>query len=251
MQRTVTLPYSLRGGGGGRALCTFLSRAFPHFNRPGPIASRREQREGGREAHPGRTRKPLGRQSPAAPADSSAAADRAPGSAAVFLLSSSTFSSSSSSSPSLKGESSVRRREKNLGRCVGCPAIGSVLAIKMKSKKGSCDGVPGQSGVPRAPTRGGRGKGGLSLSQPESLCLLGRFVPRVSPLPPHTPWPVSRGRLQWMLCSQTKHAGLLFGGGRLSAPLAPCQKHVQPFASCPPPTFVLAPSVEPLPPALP
>lgn len=64
VQRTVTLPYSLRGGGGGRALCTFLSRAFPHFNRPGPIASRREQREGGREAHPGRIRKPPGEAEP-------------------------------------------------------------------------------------------------------------------------------------------------------------------------------------------
>lgn len=51
-------------------------------------------------------------------------------------------------------------------------------------------GVPGQSGVPRAPTRGGKGKGGLSLSQPESLCLLGRFVPRALPPTPPGLYPV-------------------------------------------------------------
>lgn len=119
VQRSVTLPYSLWGGGGGRALCTFSSRAFPHFNKPGPIASRREQRDGGRKAHPGsgRIRNPPGRQSPEAPGDSSAAPDWAPGYAAVFLLLSSS-SSFSSSVPSLKGERRPAKGEK-LGSVCG------------------------------------------------------------------------------------------------------------------------------------
>lgn len=193
-----------RGGGGSRCECQcsarLLSRThcgevgeggrcvpfspvpFLTLTGRGQSPAEGNKGKGGGKPTPAAPESPRGRQSPAGPADSSAGADRAPGSAAVFLLSSSTFSSCSSS-PSLKGESSVRRRERNLGRCVGCPAIGSVLAIKMKSKKGSCDGVPGQSGVPRAPTRGGKGKGGLSLSQPESLCLLGLL----SPVPPATP----------------------------------------------------------------
>lgn len=118
VQRSATLPYSLRGGGEGRALCTFSSRAFPHFNKPGPIASRREQRDGGRKAHPGSgsTRKPPGKQSPEAPSDSSAAPDWAPGYAAVFLLSSS--SSFSSCVPSLKGERRPAKGEK-LGSVCG------------------------------------------------------------------------------------------------------------------------------------
>lgn len=75
VQRTVTLRTRCgEVGEGGRALCTFLSRAFPHFTRPGPIAGRREQREGGREAHPAAAEAPGGRRAlPAAPADSSAA----------------------------------------------------------------------------------------------------------------------------------------------------------------------------------
>lgn len=165
-------------GEGGRCV-PFSPVPFLTLTGRGQSPAEGNKGKGGGKPTPAAPESPWGRQSPAAPADSSAAADRAPGSAAVFLLSSST----SSSSPSLKGESSVRRKERNLGRCVGCPAIGSVLAIKMKSKKGSCDGVPGQSGVPRAPTRGGKGKGGLSLSQPESLCLLGLL----SPVPPVHP----------------------------------------------------------------
>lgn len=54
-----------------------------------------------------------------------------------------------------------------------------------------------------------------------------------------------------MLRSQTKRAGLLFGGGRLSAPLAPCQKHVQSPALCLCESFVSAPSAEPLSPCPP
>lgn len=69
---------------------------------------------------------------------------------------------------------------------------------------------------------------GLLPSQTEPVFSLGRFIPSGTPYP----WPSSRGRWQWMLRSQTKHAGLLFGGGRLSAPLAPCQKHVQPLVFC-------------------
>lgn len=169
----------------------------------------------GREAHPAAAEAPGGRRALRLPLT---AARPGPGScsAALLLLSSST-SSSSSSSPSLKGESGVRRRERNLGRCVGCPEIGWVLAIKMKSKKGSCDGSRDKAGAPAA--RGGKGKGGCRQASRSPFAFLA-FCP------PCPPWPVSRGRLQWMLRSQTKHAGLLFGGGRLSAPLAPCQKHV-------------------------
>lgn len=96
----------------------------------------------------------------------------------------------------------------------------------------------GESGVPRAsslPTgtarRGSRGGGGELLpSRTGSVFLLSSSL--FSLVPPVPPRPSSRGRWQWMLRSQTKHAGLLFGGGGLSAPLAPCQKHVQPPALC-------------------
>lgn len=76
---------------------------------------------------------------------------------------------------------------------------------------------------------GGEQRGGC-CQQTESVFFLSSAL--FSQCPSLPPRPSSCGRWQWMLRSQTKHAGLLFGGGRLSAPLAPCQKHVQPSALC-------------------
>lgn len=101
----------------------------------------------------------------------------------------------------------------------------------------------------------GRRRGALRLSSRERLMGEVEGKPDGVPLLPSAlalpPRPSSCGRWQWMLRSQTKRAGLLFGGGRLFAPLAPCQKHVQSPALCLCESFVSAPSAEPLSPCPP
>lgn len=145
----------------------------------------RNKGTGGREAHPGHSRRqraPGGRQSPAAPADSTKDPARAPGThrAPRLLL---LLLRPSSSSPSLKGEQAAGRQK--LGSAGG--SGGSVLAVKMKSKKGTClRGEREERGGTRAPSPGGgrpcsggsRAGRSPSASPPDPLCPPGLPLPR-------------------------------------------------------------------------
>lgn len=149
----------------------------------------RNKGTGGREAHPGHSRRqraPGGRQSPAAPADSTKDPARAPGThrAPRLLL---LLLRPSSSSPSLKGEQAAGRQK--LGSAGG--SGGSVLAVKMKSKKGTC--LRGEreerGGDPRpfprrgAAVLGGQPRGTEPLSPP----------PRTPSAPRGCPYPAGLG----------------------------------------------------------